>query len=191
MSSEEIGRDLITIDEKESRTGVYTIRLIDERDTCRYHIVIKKDCKYVDFLRHAVSLVRKGRSNKWLYLLTEGFIEDHVFCLRSKDAARQIPDDDIRALSARLTAGSRSSLGTYSRRSSFRSDLRRSDHNMQMVVHPRMWEYGAGSQLPESDDDLASGNDADIDTLTLSYTSRSNEDGAEDSSYDGIVDLTS
>ncbi|CCF45830.1 hypothetical protein CH063_03709 [Colletotrichum higginsianum] len=133
MSSEEIGRDLITIEGKESRAGVYTIRLIDERDTCRYHIVIKKDCKYVDFLRHAVSLVRKGRSSsmayvlvsdsgvpitpdKWLYLLTEGFIEDHVFCLRSKDAARQIPDDDIRALSARLTAGSRSSLGTYSRR---------------------------------------------------------------------------
>lgn len=62
---------------------------------------------------------------------------------------------------------------------------------MQMVVHPRMWEYGAGSQLPESEDGLASDNDADIDTLTLSYTSRSNEDGAEDSSYDGIVDLTS
>ncbi|KAJ0160593.1 hypothetical protein CTA2_7703 [Colletotrichum tanaceti] len=210
MSSEEIGRDLITIDGKESRTGVYyTIRLIDERDTCRYHIVIKKDCKYVDFLRHAVSLVRKGRStssmayvlvsdsgvlitpDKWLHLLEKGSIEEHVFCLRPKDAAHQMPDDDIRALSARLTAGSRSSLGTYSRRSSFRSELRRPEYNMQMVVHPRMWEYGAGSQRPESEDGMASDKDADIDTLTMSFDSRSNEDGAEDSSYDGIVDLTS
>ncbi|KAK2043409.1 hypothetical protein LZ31DRAFT_621657 [Colletotrichum somersetense] len=133
LSSEEVRSDLITIDGIDSETGVYTIRLIDEKDTFRYNIVIKPDCKYVDFLIHAVSLVSKGRSNAaaydlvddlgilitadtWLRLLAEGSIEEYVFCLRPRDTGHRTPDEDFRALSARLTAGSRSSLGRYSRR---------------------------------------------------------------------------
>ncbi|KAK1593484.1 uncharacterized protein LY79DRAFT_514187 [Colletotrichum navitas] len=132
LSSEEVQKDLITIDGIDSETGIYTIRLIDEKDTFRYNIVIKPDCKYVDFLRHAVSLVSKGRSNAaacdlvddsgvlitadaWLRLLAEGSIEEYVFCLRPRHAGHKSPDEDFRALSARLTAGSRSSLGRYSR----------------------------------------------------------------------------
>ncbi|KAK1991889.1 hypothetical protein LX36DRAFT_685223 [Colletotrichum falcatum] len=133
LSAEEVRGDLVTIDGIDSETGVYTIRLIDEKDTFRYNIVIKPDYKYVDFLKHAVSLVSKGRSNAathdlvddsgvlitadtWLRLLAEGSIEEYVFCLRPRHAAHRAPDEDFRALSARLTAGSRSSLGRYSRR---------------------------------------------------------------------------
>ncbi|WYZ33833.1 hypothetical protein EsH8_I_000109 [Colletotrichum jinshuiense] len=134
LSAQEIQQDYITVDRKLSPSGSYTIRLIDVKDMCRYHVVIEPDCKYVDFLRHAVALVRASSSDatayilvdesgtlltpdRWLNLLENGQIEDYIFGLRTDDAVHDTPNDEFRALSAKLlTSGSRSSLGTYSRR---------------------------------------------------------------------------
>lgn len=46
LLSPEIQQNLIKIDRTRSSAGLYTVRLIDEKDMCRYHVVVKADWKY-------------------------------------------------------------------------------------------------------------------------------------------------
>ncbi|KAF4813946.1 hypothetical protein CGCSCA5_v008174 [Colletotrichum siamense] len=136
LASSEMQQNLISIDTTLSSERTFTIRLIDEKDMCRYHVVITPSWKYVDFMKHAVALASKGhkRSNvtayvlvnefgllvttdMWLNLLSEGIIEEHVFGLRERNTEKGSPTEEYHALSAKLLATtSRSSLGRYSRR---------------------------------------------------------------------------
>ncbi|KAK1486190.1 hypothetical protein CABS01_13407 [Colletotrichum abscissum] len=215
LLSPEIQQNLIKIDRTKSSAGLYTVRLINEQDMCRYHVVVKADWKYAleDFLKHAVALALKGQgpvnaaayvlvndywgiitADIWLNLLASETIEDYVFGIREKHEAQRRPNEEFLALSEKLlTAGSRSNLGSRraSRRSSFRSDSRATnlnpiDMDMQMVLHPGMWEYGGDSPSPSEDGLDQVGSDT-FETSTLSFDSHL---GVDNSSLDGTVDLT-
>ncbi|KAK1635671.1 hypothetical protein BDP81DRAFT_40668 [Colletotrichum phormii] len=212
LSPREMQLNLIAVDPTRSSAGLYTVRLIDEKDMCRYHVVVKADWKYADFLKHAVALALKGQgrvnaasfvlvndywgiitADIWLHLLASETIEDYVFGIREKHEAQRRPNEEFRALSEKLlTAGSRSSLGSRraSRRSSFRSESRATnfdttDFDMQMVLHPGMWEYG-GDSLSPSEEGVELGSDM-FETSTMSFDSHL---GVDNSSLDGTVDLT-
>ncbi|KAK1511276.1 uncharacterized protein CCOS01_15038 [Colletotrichum costaricense] len=160
LLSPEIQQNLIKIDRTKSSAGLYTVRLINEQDMCRYHVVVKADWKYADFLKHAVALALKGQgpvnaaayvlvndywgiitADIWLNLLASETIEDYVFGIREKHEAQRRPNEEFLALSEKLlTAGSRSNLGSR-RASRRRSDSRATNMNpidmdMQMVLHP-------------------------------------------------------
>ncbi|KAL0780409.1 hypothetical protein CaCOL14_001744 [Colletotrichum acutatum] len=213
LLSPEIHQNLIKIDRTRSSAGLYTVRLIDERAMCRYHVVVKADWKYADFLKHAVALALKGQgpvnaaayvlvndywgiitADIWLNLLASETIEDYVFGIREKHEAQRRPNEEFLALSEKLlTAGSRSNLGSRraSRRSSFRSDSRATnldpiDMDMQMVLHPGMWEHGGDSSSPSEDGLEQVGSDA-FETSTMSFDSHL---GVDNASLDGTVDLT-
>ncbi|EXF77050.1 hypothetical protein CFIO01_01697 [Colletotrichum fioriniae PJ7] len=210
LLSPEIQQNLITIDRTRSSAGLYTVRLIDEKDMCRYHIVVKADWKYADFLKHAVALALKGQgpvnaaayvlvndywgiitADIWLNLLASETIEDYVFGIREKHEAQRRPNEEFLALSERLlTAGSRSNLGSR-RASRRRSDSRATNLDpinvdMQMVLHPGMWEYGGDSPSPSEVGSEQVGSDT-FETSTMSFDSHL---GVENSSLDGTVDLT-
>ncbi|OHF04314.1 hypothetical protein CORC01_00653 [Colletotrichum orchidophilum] len=208
LPSLELQRNLITVDRTRSSAGIYTIRLIDEKDMCRYHVVVKADCKYADFLKHAMALAFKGQgrlnaaafvlvddsfrtitADIWLDLLASETIENYVFSIREKHEGQRGSNDEFRALSEKLlTAGSRSSLGSRrdSRRSSFRSESRAANFDMQMVLHPGMWEYGGDDSPSPSEDGLEFEDDL-LETSTMSFESHL---GVDNSSLDGTVDLT-
>ncbi|KAF9871896.1 hypothetical protein CkaCkLH20_10528 [Colletotrichum karsti] len=162
-----------------------------------------------DFLRHAIQLAVKSQirwnvtdyvlvdeagmlitADTWLNLLAEGVIEDYVFGLRDKNAVNRTPNEEFRALSAKLlTSSSRSSLGSgrYSRRSSFRSEFRGSELNMQMVVRPEMWEYGTGPPedfdgVAEDDEEYCDENNSNTDN------NNANDSGNEDDNVSGNGD---
>lgn len=75
--------------------------------------------------------------------------------------------------------------------SSFRSDSRATnlnpiDMDMQIVLHPGMWEYGGDSPSPSEDGLDQVGSDT-FETSTMSFDSHL---GIDNSSLDGTVDLT-
>ncbi|KAK0379059.1 hypothetical protein CLIM01_03558 [Colletotrichum limetticola] len=210
LLSPEIQQNLIKIDRTKSSAGLYTVRLINEQEMCRYHVVVKADWKYADFLKHAVALALKGQgpvnaaayvlvndywgiitADIWLNLLASETIEDYVFGIREKHEAQRRPNEEFLALSEKLlTAGSRSNLGSR-RASRRRSDSRATnlnpiDMDMQMVLHPGMWEYGGDSPSPSEDGLDQVGSDT-FETSTLSFDSHL---GVDNSSLDGTVDLT-
>ncbi|KAK1487249.1 hypothetical protein CCUS01_03593 [Colletotrichum cuscutae] len=206
LLSPELQQNLIKIDRTRSSAGLYTVRLINEQDMCRYHVVVKADWKYA----HAVALALKGQgpvnaaayvlvndywgiitADIWLNLLASETIEDYVFGIREKHEAQRRPNEEFLALSEKLlTAGSRSNLGSR-RASRRRSDSRATnlnpiDMDMQMVLHPGMWEYGGDSPSPSEDGLDQVGSDT-FETSTLSFDSHL---GVDNSSLDGTVDLT-
>ncbi|KAG7061867.1 mg2+ transporter [Colletotrichum scovillei] len=210
LLSPEIQQNMIKIDRTKSSVGLYTVRLIDEQDMCRYHVVVKADWKYADFLKHAVALALKGQgpvnaaayvlvndywgiitADIWLNLLASETIENYVFGIREKHEAQRRPNEEFLALSEKLlTAGSRSNLGSR-RASRRRSDSRATnlnpiDMDMQIVLHPGMWEYGGDSPSPSEDGLDQVGSDT-FETSTMSFDSHL---GIDNSSLDGTVDLT-
>ncbi|KAK1842780.1 mg2+ transporter [Colletotrichum chrysophilum] len=210
LASSEMQQNLISIDTTLSSERTFTIRLIDEKDMCRYHVVITPSWKYVDFMKHAVALASKGhkRSNVtayvlvnefgllvttdiWLNLLSDGIIEEHVFGLRERNTEKGLPTEEYHALSAKLLAtSSRSSLGRYSRRSSFQSEFRGSDLNTAMVLHPGMRRYRADSPSlsgGSTETDKHNHHNDDDDDDTLFFESHL---GDEDLSLDDTIDLT-
>ncbi|KAF3803026.1 hypothetical protein GCG54_00009721 [Colletotrichum gloeosporioides] len=78
LSSSEMQQNLISINTTTSSERTFTIRLIDEKDMCRYHLVINSSWKYVGQKRSNVTayvLVNRFgllfTTDMWLNLLSE------------------------------------------------------------------------------------------------------------------------
>ncbi|KAH6967634.1 hypothetical protein BKA56DRAFT_678796 [Ilyonectria sp. MPI-CAGE-AT-0026] len=148
LSSKEMACNNIQLDRMApgSTPGIYTIRVVDNASMCRYHIVIDRDCNYVNFLKRATALARSGEAHlntyelfdeqgglvdprTWLSLLSSGDVESHIFALRSKgvDETEQ-ESNEFRALSMKLLEAGRGD----SHDSGFHPPIR----EMQLVRYP-------------------------------------------------------
>ncbi|KAH0441978.1 hypothetical protein CcaCcLH18_01838 [Colletotrichum camelliae] len=169
LSSAEVLGENIVFDQKalSSSHGIYTVRVIDERNQCRYHIVVDQDYNYVDFLRHAVDLTHSEGvdattciladeagelidSASWLSLLASGDIENHIFRLRQRDAnPTRDEEQKLRSFAMKLlTDGSSVSedvervlaeSGPYSRQQLLLEYKPREINNQMVVYRPEIW----------------------------------------------------
>ncbi|KAK1700767.1 hypothetical protein BDP55DRAFT_143871 [Colletotrichum godetiae] len=125
LDLQEVIADSILLERKTlgDTPGVYTVRIVDETNVYRYHIVIDKDCNYAvgarEFLKHAAALALSSESDlstyslvnengdlvspsDWLSFLQTGEVEDRVFGLRTQAAQANTSSDEYRAFTMKL-----------------------------------------------------------------------------------------